>query len=71
MPMPTYDELLELTVHALQDLGGKASNNEIEQRVIEHPSLSAEVVREPHGTTEQTPRFPAYVGAHVAVACGS
>ncbi|GGK36268.1 hypothetical protein GCM10008955_32680 [Deinococcus malanensis] len=54
MPVPTYDELLEPTVHALQDLGGQATNTEIEQRVIERLSLSEDVVREPHGTTGQT-----------------
>lgn len=49
MEVPPYHELLNPTLHALHELGGSASINELVDQVIADLALPDEVVEVPHG----------------------
>ena len=52
--VPTYDEMMLPTLHALQQLGGSGTIAEINEKVIEMLDLPAEVLETPHLNTNQS-----------------
>src|SRR4051794_20443798 len=55
LPIPTFDELLVPTVHALRELGGSATVDELAEKITALMKLPEEVVayrREGAGTNE-------------------
>lgn len=54
MEVPTHDELMNPTLHALRKLGGSASLAELVEQVIEDLKPPQEVIQQPHGRGSQT-----------------
>jgi restriction system protein len=52
--VPTFDELMDPTVQALQRLGGSASIDELVPEIVRLMGLPQEVADVPHGTTGRT-----------------
>lgn len=54
MKVPREYELCEPVVRALRFLGGKGSIHDISEIVVSHMFLPSELVKRPHGSTNQT-----------------
>jgi len=52
--VPTYDKLLNPTLHAIHKLGGSASINELVDEIVNELDLSPQVVEFPHGRGSRT-----------------
>ena len=46
--VPSFDEMMQPTLDALRELGGKASVNDLEQAVLGRLGLPSEVMSKPH-----------------------
>jgi restriction system protein len=58
--LPTYDELMNPLLHALQNLGGSGSIEEIYDKVVELEQLPEDVLAIPHDPEKSTQTEVAY-----------
>ena len=52
--VPTFEQLMPPTLHALRDLGGSATNEELLQKVIELEAIPDEIASVKHSDDRQT-----------------
>ena len=52
--VPSFDSMIEPVVYALHQLGGTASNKEIDAKVIELMGITEEIAAIPHNNTNRT-----------------